>query len=123
FYLYVTYGQPWLEYIGYMAAFLTLAIAILVVGRVRDILALVPGAAAFAMFFAHLTDNGPPLVYFAGIAGLATLALLWALRARDVAAIMVPMTLASIWWAGLLPLFGIKASLTLMLPTVFLISV
>jgi predicted RND superfamily exporter protein len=45
------------------------------------------------------------------------------LRARDVAAIMVPMLLSSVWWAGLLPLFGIKASLTLMLPTVFLISV
>ncbi|MHB8603745.1 MAG: MMPL family transporter [Thermoplasmatota archaeon] len=42
---------------------------------------------------------------------------------RDVGAVMVPMTLASVWWAGLLPLFGIKASMTLMLPTVFLISV
>jgi predicted RND superfamily exporter protein len=44
-------------------------------------------------------------------------------RPRDIAAVMVPMLMAGVWWAGLLPLFDIKASLTLMLPTVFLISV
>jgi predicted RND superfamily exporter protein len=44
-------------------------------------------------------------------------------KPRDVAAVMIPMLMAGVWWAGLLPLFDIKASLTLMLPTVFLISV
>lgn len=123
FYLYVTYGQPWLEYVGYMAAFLTLAVAILVVGRLRDALALVPGTVAFGLWFTSVYQHDAALIYLAGAAGIVTLALLWALRARDIAAIMVPMILASVWWAGLLPLFDIKASLTLMLPTVFLISV
>ncbi|MHB8585271.1 MAG: MMPL family transporter [Thermoplasmatota archaeon] len=44
-------------------------------------------------------------------------------RWRDVAAIVVPMTVAGVWWAGLLPMFGVEASLTLMLPTILLMSV
>ncbi|MHB8605437.1 MAG: MMPL family transporter [Thermoplasmatota archaeon] len=76
FYLYVKYGQPWLTYVSLMASGLTFLIAVIILQKPRDVLA-----------------------------------------------VMVPMTLASIWWAGLLPLFDIKASLTLMLPTVFLISV
>jgi predicted RND superfamily exporter protein len=76
FYLYVKYGQPWLGTVTLYAAIITLAIALLVIRKPRDI-----------------------------------------------AAFMVPMVLSGIWWAGLLPLFDIKASLTLMLPTVFLISV
>ncbi|MEA3203704.1 MAG: hypothetical protein QOI63_1383, partial [Thermoplasmata archaeon] len=48
FYLYVTYGQPWLEYVGYMASAITLLLAILVVGRPRDLLALAPSAVGFA---------------------------------------------------------------------------
>jgi predicted RND superfamily exporter protein len=132
FYLYVTYGQPWLEYVTYMAAFLTLLIVVLVLGRGRDLLAALPGAAAFGLWFlgalggeGGLTVFGQelPLVALAGTAAALTLLLLWLLRARDVAAIMVPMLLSGIWWAGMLPMFGIKASLTLMLPTVFLISV
>jgi len=51
------------------------------------------------------------------------IALIMLRNPRDVAAVMVPMLMAGVWWAGLLPLFDIKASLTLMLPTVFLISV
>jgi predicted RND superfamily exporter protein len=123
FYLYVTYGQPWLEYVGYMASFLTLLLAILVVGRGRDFTALAPGIIAFFAWFTGIYQHDGQLIYLAGAAGVLTLLLLWMLRARDVAAIMVPMMLAAVWWAGLLPLFGIKASLTLMLPTVFLISV
>ncbi|MHB8633652.1 MAG: MMPL family transporter [Thermoplasmatota archaeon] len=123
FYLYVTYGQPWLEYVGYMASFLTLACAIFVVGRARDLVALVPGFAAFFAWFTGLWGHDQALILLAGGAALVTTALLALLRSRAVAAIMVPMMLASVWWAGLLPLFGIKASLTLMLPTVFLISV
>ena len=123
FYLYVTYGQPWLEYVGYMASFLTLLLAILVVGRARDLLAIVPGGAAFVAWYTGFYGHDQQLILLAGAAAVATLLVLLLLRARDVAAIMVPMLLASVWWAGLLPLFDIKASLTLMLPTVFLISV
>ena len=134
FYLYVTYGQPWLEYVGYMASALTLLVAVFVVGRLRDLLAVVPAAAAFGAYFGHVFGVHPKTLDLGGVhlpfllslavgATLLTMAILAVLRARDVAAIMVPMLLASVWWAGLLPLFGIKASLTLMLPTVFLISV
>ncbi|MES2155633.1 MAG: MMPL family transporter [bacterium] len=123
FYLYVTYGQPWLEYVGYMASFLTLAVAILVVGRGRDFAALLPGGVSFFAWFTGVWSHDQSLLLLAGAAGVVTVLFMWALRSRDVAAIMIPMMLASVWWAGLLPLFGIKASLTLMLPTVFLISV
>lgn len=123
FYLYVTYGQPWLEYVGYMASAITLLLAILVVGRPRDLLAMVPSVAAFAAWFTGFYGHDASLIWLAGAAGVVTLLVLWLLRSRDVAAIMIPMLLASVWWAGLLPLFDIKASLTLMLPTVFLISV
>ncbi|MCA1819719.1 MAG: MMPL family transporter, partial [Halobacteriales archaeon] len=123
FYLYVTYGQPWLEYVTYMASFITLFLAIVVVGRARDLLALVPGAAAFGLWFAGVFGQDVRLVWLAAGAAAVTLAVLALLRSRDIGAIIVPMLLSGIWWAGLLPLFGIKASLTLMLPTVFLISV
>jgi predicted RND superfamily exporter protein len=123
FYLYVTYGQPWLEYVGYMASAITLLLAILVVGRPRDLLSLVPSSLAFFAWFTDVYSHDTSLLPLALVTALATLGTLWLLRARDVAAIMVPMLLASVWWAGLLPLFDIKASLTLMLPTVFLISV
>jgi len=135
FYLYVTYGQPWLEYVGYMASALTLVVAVFVVGRLRDLLAVVPAAAAFGSYFGHVFGPTQPesislgpvklpfLLSLALAATLLTMLVLALLRSRDVAAIMVPMLLASVWWAGLLPIFGIKASLTLMLPTVFLISV
>jgi hypothetical protein len=123
FYLYVTYGQPWLEYVGYMASAITLLLAILVVGRLRDLVALAPSLLAFTLFFTHAVPAGMSLLTLALAAGLLTFVILALLRSRDVAAIMVPMVLASVWWAGLLPLFDIKASLTLMLPTVFLISV
>lgn len=123
FYLYVTYGQPWLEYVGYMASFLTLLVAIVVVGRARDLLALAPGGAAFLAWFTGAWSHDLQLVFLAGGAAVLTVGVLALVRARDLLAIMVPMLLASVWWAGLLPLFGIKASLTLMLPTVMLISV
>jgi predicted RND superfamily exporter protein len=123
FYLYVAYGQPWLEYVSYMASAITLLLAILVVGRPRDLVSLLPSTAAFAAWFTGLYSHDANLLPLAALAAVATLATLALLRARDVAAIMIPMLLASVWWAGLLPLFGIKASLTLMLPTVFLISV
>lgn len=76
FYLFVKFGLPWLDYVSYIAAGLTLLIAIAVLRRPRDVLA-----------------------------------------------VMVPMVIAGIWWLGLLPLFGIQKSMTLMLPTVLLISV
>ena len=123
FYLYVTYGQPWLEYVTYMASFITLFLVILVMGRARDFLALVPGAAAFGLWFSGVYGQDASLIWLAGASAAVSLAVLALLRARDIAAIMVPMLLSGIWWAGMLPLFGIKASLTLMLPTVFLISV
>jgi predicted RND superfamily exporter protein len=134
FYLYVTYGQPWLEYVGYMASALTLLVAVFVVGRMRDLLAVVPAAVAFGSYFGGVFNQDktgftlyghtyPLLITLAIATTLLTMVLLAVLRSRDVAAIMIPMLLASVWWAGLLPLFNIKASLTLMLPTVFLISV
>lgn len=123
FYLYVTYGQPWLEYVSYMASFLTLAIAIFILGRKRDYFALLPSVVAFGSWYTGVFSHDLPLIGLAAGAGVVTVLLLAVLRSRDIAAIMIPMLLASVWWAGLLPLFDIKASLTLMLPTVFLISV
>jgi predicted exporter len=76
FYLFVKFGLPWLDYVSYIAAGLTFLIALVVLRKPRDVLA-----------------------------------------------VMVPMIVATVWWTGLLPLFGIQKSMTLMLPTVMLISV
>jgi predicted RND superfamily exporter protein len=122
FYLFVEYGMPWLDYVGYIATFLTLAIAIAVLGRPLQFLALLPGGALLAATVTGYVAHDQLAYYVAG-AGLVTLAILVATKGRDTLAVMIPMTVASVWWLGLLPLFNIKASMTLMLPTVMLISV
>jgi predicted RND superfamily exporter protein len=122
FYLFVEYGMPWLDYVGYIATFLTLAIAIAILGRPLQFLALAPGAAILAATLGGYITHDQLSYYVAG--GLVvTIALLALLKGRDTLAVVIPMTIAGIWWLGLLPLFGIKASMTLMLPTVMLISV
>lgn len=122
FYLFVEYGMPWLDYVGYIATFLTLLVAIAVLGRPLQFLALLPGAAVGAASLSGYITHAQ-LPYYVGGAALVSIGLLVALKARDTLAVMIPMMIASIWWLGTLPLFDIKASMTLMLPTVMLISV
>jgi predicted RND superfamily exporter protein len=76
-------------------------------------------------FYLFVAFGLPWLNYVTIAAAALTLAISWfVLRSpRDVLAVMVPMTVASVWWAGLLPVFGIEKSMTLMLPTVLLISI
>ncbi|MFA5860072.1 MAG: MMPL family transporter [Candidatus Thermoplasmatota archaeon] len=122
FYLFVEYGMPWLDYVGYIATFLTLIIAIAVLGRPEQFLGLLPGGAvAFAAVSGYITHAQLPL--YVGGAAVLSIAILVFLKARDTLAVMIPMIIASVWWLGALPLFDIKASMTLMLPTVMLISV
>lgn len=76
-------------------------------------------------FYLYVKYGMPWLPKVTVVAGAITLviALVIFRNARDVLAVVVPMALAGVWWAGLLPLFGIRSSLTLMLPTIFLVSV
>src|SRR5581483_3616050 len=76
-------------------------------------------------FYLFVKYGLPWLDYVSYIAAGLTFVIAFAVlrKPRDVLAVMVPMVVAGVWWLGLLPLFGIQKSMTLMLPTVMLISV
>src|SRR5581483_11462657 len=76
-------------------------------------------------FYLFVKYGLPWLDYVSYIAAGLTFVIAFAVlrKPRDVLAVMVPMVVAGVWWLGLLPLFGIEKSMTLMLPTVLLISV
>ncbi|HEV8361071.1 MAG TPA: MMPL family transporter [Candidatus Thermoplasmatota archaeon] len=73
-------------------------------------------------FYLYVKYGYPWIGYVAVLSTLAVvvLAAIFMRDARSVVVVLLPMVLTSIWWLGILPLFGIQASLTLMLPIVFI---